>query len=1662
MAEHETTPTIPPSRSAKFKRHRDTDVAPTDMTLGRRAEFRPSEEIAVRRDVLESFRQRLLKDIAGTSDNDEVKERAMFAAALADEATRHNDRSAMQLARLRRQTEFWSDEWAVVRRVHRRLGDPEVVADSLERSFVISRGLEKVLTGLERARLAWEQGSSPKKVASWVRRVMAEFDDAGRRALHQMPKFTAGWAVQLATDAAVEADHYDRALALWDAFLDHPELTSRDRQTVAATLGLWHYALGEPDEALAYLGAVGEQGRLHPDFENAWVHLMFAAGDRDGALRVLRKAADSLRKHGPAAAVLAQLESCAGQNERGVELLRDARQTSDDPVLLDLCLDLLEATDAQDELIDVLNQRLDTDLDVDRRAALLARLGRLYEAEAGLEEAAADVYREALELVPDHAPAIRALGRLYFRRRNFNALVELFEHEIEALEGSPTVWRRRFQVARLYENELKDLDRALAHYRGVLEVQPAYLPALKGAARILSDTESWPELADLFLQAAGNAPSKRQKLYLLDRVAEVAEARLQRWDVAIGAWEEILHMDPLHPRAFSSLGRLYTQTERWHDLLALNERELELVDDEEAAALLVRNAEIAEEELGRPDVAEQNYRRVLQLLPDYLPALEGLGRIYARGGRWGEIVTMTDAQLGATEDLREVKRQLGALAEIFEGQLDRVGDAIDVYERMLAADPADSFAYFNLLRLYGTSERWQEAFDLVERHERPGYEGRLAALAEWRLNRWDTAFTWYLRALEREPSNEHWLEGAARLWRPARVEPGELADRLENLLMAEMAADVRDRYFTVLARLREASEGTPDAGRAYRAHGDPSNLESLVVLRLAMAANGERDALEHARRTRPVMPWDEIANADRVRPPKSVIEALTEGSLDDEERRFIARETDLGYSRQFVKPGDGAWTELAAEMQRILAEPPTDELPEETFPEFIRLRAVEALESDDLATYVDLTAAECGVMPSRQIRIQRLLEVAGVLGGEQRREFLERAVREAFVELNGEMIDGPADGPVYDRLYDVLQDNGAWEELALALRTHVERDALSESRRVYLNAMLGAVCEDQLEQHQRARVAYEHCWEASRDPRYLRDLVRVAEEEGDLELAVDWQRRHFDATHAADSAPGARTQSGLWLAELLRSAGHGDEAIDCLESLADPQSESPLQAQLQRELARLHADSGDPRRAVELFQHVLPIHAVEEDAADWRALIRLQRDQLDDSGSAYSLQWKLVRSLPTSRRDLDDLIDFAIILDELPDCCAQLEALADQHEGAARIALLGRAAVALDEDLNHAEEASRLYEELLTETEEDPENYRRFKRRYAFCLSRIAGREANALEEFRALAASEPFEPSTYRGIVDLLERTQAYDRARVAHQILVALGCHVDVEFERPKTTPSREFEPAHVEHWLLPDGLRGGVLGCLRAVMPVAEKLWPGELPQRKALDGTRIKEGRLFDAVAEALTAFGIRKFKLFVGDAGPVSPQVLPDGTIWLNADVIEHMTDDECRFVAGYCAALAWSDVSNIIALDGRRIWHLLEGVQLKHTGQGFNERVDVESQRLGEEVGGAFYAVARRRVGQSLEVAAEAIAQAHCEAWPQMLDEFANRVGLALCGDVPAATSALLKLGGWDDELASPTTQARLKRTGGAEDLVRFAFSDSFLEARHAVGLAGRPSQLKI
>jgi hypothetical protein len=671
------------------------------------------------------------------------------------------------------------------------------------------------------------------------------------------------------------------------------------------------------------------------------------------------------------------------------------------------------------------------------------------------------------------------------------------------------------------------------------------------------------------------------------------------------------------------------------------------------------------------------------------------------------------------------------------------------------------------------------------------------------------------------------------------------------------------------------------------------------------------------------------------------------------------------------------------------------------------------------------------------------------------------------------------DGPTLDRLYQTIRNAtvfaGRWRLLRDCLDAHAMRDGLTRSRRLYLFRTLAEILEQQLDDHEGASTALSHCWQLSEDPAYLRELVRVSMCLDDLARATRFQQRHFEHVTNPARAAGANQciESGLWLAELLlESPERIDDGIDCLEHLLATYEECELFERARRHLAYAYFEHGNPYRAVELFQQVLADQVCEENLSDWRTLVEVYRDRLDDGQTAYELQWKIVDAGLGTAQDLDELVALGFGADMLKDCARRLEAMANRGGGpmepARKRRLLGRAAEIVEEDLMWPEEAVRLYTEALascTDAENADEAGVELLRRRAFCLAQIAGRESRALDEFRKIVVADPFEPTTYRGLSDLMGRAQAFDRARVADQILRVLNCAVETEALPTKTAPSRLISSEQIARHLLPEGLDAQMLEVLAAAMPLVEKVWADELPQRKALEGVglnRLDAPEAAECMQAAMEAFGLARFKAESGDAGPMTPQVFAGGSpsVWLNWEQINKMQAPELRFIAGYCAALAWSGLPALLAVDGRRVWHLIEAVLLKQSGKGFGERVDVATQALVEQISSPFHAVARRRLHAALEPILEGFEGVHCEIWPRAVEEFACRVGMVLAGDVSAAVRGLLSFHGWNLGLDAPETQKRIRRNEDVRRLMSYAMSDDYLEARYALGLAGRPSKL--
>lgn len=1641
MAEY-LTDEIGITRSAKFERPESTGDSQTGQRVAR---FRPTEEVALRLDIVEAFRASRVED-ATIAAGAEVVRDAHFDAALADESVgrfdhairRYREIAALELPQT-------SLHLSSMRRVFRGAEHREGELGSLEALSNLQDEASR-LAKLDLIRCFWADGAEPSTLLHALASATSGIED-----LKSLGVFEAWLATQTAVDALLASGRHADAFEGFVKLASHPAFAGPERARILERCAHWQLALGYRQESAETLAKIGDG--ISTEARDLAVFLAAAGGEASEAVRWLR-GFDSEADLGASGwlAVGAALER---GGEPALDAYHRAEEASPDDVfvLRRLASSLEIAPQGSDALTGVLNRRLEVEsLDDASRAALLWRLGRIYETQAGLEEAAAEVYREALELKPDDAPTLRALGRLYARKGYWEGLVQLFEREIEALEDAPGVWRRHFQAAELLEEKIGDMAAALRHFKRVLALKPDYLPALKGAARILETTGQWAALADLCLESVARMPNVRQKLYLLSKVAEVAEFRLESVDVAIGAWEEILHLVPDHPTGFAALGRLYARSGRWQALIDLNVRELDLVDDpEEAAALLVRSAELAIRELGDEALGEELLLRALGEVPDDLPALEMLGRIYLHGHRWTELIEMTDQQLLATDDEREIVRQLGSLAEIVETRLGSEGEATRIYEGILRMRPGNAHAIEALQRLYRVQERWTDVLDLTKQQlgrtrdplTRSHLHGELAFIYEWEFEAYADAYSHWMAGLEINPCHVHALEGVVRTWRSAQVDPGELIRELQNLAASPMEGGTRDRYFKHLARLREVVGEGPGSSSAWRQYGEPDDAENLAVNQLTLVIEGDRAGVHAHRKRHPFNAMESIAQVLDGDSPAGLKTQLSR--LSPDEREYVRT---MASSREVARSGWSLSCEysLLSDLYAVLD---NRELEVCEGANRLRLRALAA--GPGTEQFREKTLQEISAMESPLLQISRLVELARVNREHDRegREQLERAVG----LLDAVACDAPL---VRERLYAELKATEAWELLRRALELHLQCVESDTEVKAAVLTRLAQVLEVPMALPGEALETYVALQELTKTRDAVEPIVRISRELGQLERALEWQRQHYEMTiHDEKFSLSQRGESALLLADLYEEFGEPAQAIEVLEVALHPVEASPEGRSLKQALAHLHASSGDARRAVTLFEEILPIHPTQKDLKDWRSLVELHYRHFADHASAYSLQWKLVRSLPSSSLEIERLLELAYDLGELPDCCEKLEDLAAEVEPADRVVVLGRAAEAYDEDLNRAEDAARLYTELVASTNGCDRLH--WLRRLAFTKSRIAGAEREALARFSELVREEPFELSSYRGMADLLKRVQAHDRARVVREVLAVLDEREEVEDLRIKSSPSRSIAESPILAELYPEHFRDAA-DSLRSVGPLAERVWPEDMPQRKALEGARLKEGPLFEAVEAANELFGNRRFKVLVGDAGPMQPQVFSDGTMWFNVDLVHGASNAQLRFFAGYAAALLWSELAPLLHVDGRRIWHLLEGALYRQTSTGFSDRVDARSQEIASTVSSPLFAVARRKLVQRLEESATDWEQVHCEAWPRDIEAFAARAGLTLAGRVPDALEGVLRLEGWRHGLHEASTLRRVKGSSIVRDLIEFALSDAYLEARYSAGLAGKPS----
>ncbi|GDX80203.1 hypothetical protein LBMAG42_20140 [Deltaproteobacteria bacterium] len=1064
-------------------------------------------------------------------------------------------------------------------------------------------GQEPASSGASSVMLAWTPPADAR--AAW-RVAVAELEAAAEAASGETKAVLYGAAAHLARTRSVDLEVAGRLLSAANAASASPASAQWWRERVSVAL-----AVSDGEAARAAFEGVAAQSTGSAAAES----LVLAA-------RVIR---DQLGQEPLARAELMRAQGMYPNDPGLLVVLRELARSAQDAALELSALDAMAA--AQPAAVAALTH-------LERADLLERKLGRTEEAIAASEAArAAD---------PGSSAAFLALERRYRASGAWAPLAALYSAEGERLSaaglGEDGAWWHA-RAGRVRRVQLLDETSAGVSLRAAVLSAPAAHDLRHEYHVWCAEAEQWDALAESLREEIAVAGADARS-FLQYRLGNVLEERLALPEEALVAYQAAAE-DPGAAPAAEAVLRLLQIGGKWSELVNFLEERLARLDDPSLmVTVLYRMGETCEGPLADQGGARKHYERVLDFAPGYLPALEGLERVYTRVGAWAELAAIYEQRALIAEDPPAVALQRHRAGAVYEFRLADQARAFEQYRLALTsvADFAPSLdAYTRAMEL---RDDWTELARVL----------RNAASATRDSNE---AVSLYYRAgrvlADRTP---HFADAMTSLQKCLEVSPGflpavlllkELAARQGDWSMcyrlergqADMSEDLGRRHWRLYAAA-EAAQRLPDADPAQLVRDvlrdDPahfgagqlaermawsqSDLGALIDL-LVKRANATQDEGERARcYARATELAADAGNSEVLL--RGLGEVLSAASVAGRPLGALARVAETaGYPEEALRAlreaGEAGSVDAARLHQNALGDG-----------EGAARLLVAAMDHDgDVAAASMLTRTSRD--PAVRARAHAALAAAADSAGVRALHATEAAVlREGLGEAEEALAlwwtafeADPRAGRAFDGLRSALVRGQDAEGLRTAFAA-VDADAQTALGDALEEAgdVVGAIAAWR-EQLAKATVALP--WQL----RLERGLETAGDWRGLLELV---QSRMATAMGDAQDRLAARAR---WL--LAEKLSDSDEAWDFYQAL---HTQRPHDGEVLEALARIAGARGDQRMAVGFLDQLAD---QAKDPVDRARLQRRRAEVLERSGDVDGARAALTRALDHMSEDREAL-----------------------------------------------------------------------------------------------------------------------------------------------------------------------------------------------------------------------------------------------------------------------------------------------------------------------------------------------------------------------------------------------------------------------------------------
>ncbi|MBW2731257.1 MAG: tetratricopeptide repeat protein [Deltaproteobacteria bacterium] len=564
----------------------------------------------------------------------------------------------------------------------------------------------------------------------------------------------------------------------------------------------------------------------------------------------------------------------------------------------------------------------------------LAR-ARLHHALGALLAARFDDWDEALihhqlahELQPEELGYTRALRHIYRYLQNWTEVLRLIDVELAVSDEPERRLNLLLEKGTIFADRLACQDRARECYEEALGIGPGHWPLFTQLRWIYVKRGEHAALVEICHKAIAASSSRHRRSRLYQLVGELQADVLSDPSTAMENLGLAHVEDPQNATARLRLQQIYTQHERWRDLVDVLVTAGDLADDEaQRGDRYLRAARICRDKLQEPARAADLLETAVFALGVESVALGELADLLEESGRHADLIAIYLHCLQRVDgSIRgELHRALGRLHE----ELGDVDQAVRHLGHALEYDIPDALPRLErVLRLAGRWEAWVDvALELALQHEgaaRGARIGAVAAVVERELADSGRAIALYGQAIALD---EGYVEGREQL-RSLLTRDGDfegVLKLLEERLAAEEGDGERASLLFEMGCVAEYGLAEPERAARYHQRAKEGSTQGAAeqAHRRNLAALGEVAELFELTQACAKAPGREIQQRALMRAGAALLARDLQRGAEAEEHygRVLAQypqDEVASLGLVFLLEERGGWSELAEELQRRL------------------------------------------------------------------------------------------------------------------------------------------------------------------------------------------------------------------------------------------------------------------------------------------------------------------------------------------------------------------------------------------------------------------------------------------------------------------------------------------------------------------------------------------------------------------------------------------------------------------------------------------------------------------------------------------------------------------------------------------------------------------------